>query len=376
MDDIAGCPDDVAKHGRSRRIATRSIAVEHQGTCGLGLDEDGIIGLAHGGQRVLLGHQRGVHAGIDRLGAVLTLKALANGQQLDGIAGIIGRGDIRGGDLGNALAVDVLKLHASVEAQRRHDGGLGGGVMALYIRGGIGLGIAQAGSLRQRFIIGSARGLHRVQDEVGGAVDDAGDALYLIASQGAPQHAHYRNRGGYGSLEVEIYTGAVGGLRQLVCVRGNQGLIGGHHGLSGVECGEHQLAREVDTADNLNHEVDIIAGDERLGVIGQQLLGHARAQLIFVVDGNAANLGWATDAVSKGMSILSQQAKDLSTNGAKAQQRDTNGLALALAGMLVCLKLASRCSHNPSPLCGWGKGLVPAKSGYRTLYRTSCLLSP
>ena len=88
-------------------------------------------------------------------------------------------------------------------------------------------------------------------------------------------------------------------------MRGHQGLIGGHHRFSGIECGEDQLAWEVDTADDLNHEVDIIAGDERLGVIGQKLLGHTRAQLIFIVDGDAANLGWATDAVSKGMSILS-----------------------------------------------------------------------
>jgi hypothetical protein len=54
-------------------------------------------------------------------------------------------------------------------------------------------------------------------------------------------------------------------------VLGQQRLVGGHHGLAGGErAGEQPLGR-LDAADHLDHDVDVVAGDERGGVRGQQL---------------------------------------------------------------------------------------------------------
>ena len=141
--------------------------------------------------------------------------------------------------------------------------------MALNIRGGISLGIAQAGGLGQCLIIRGTRGLHGIQDEVGGAVDDAGDTLYLIAGQGAAQHAHHRDGGGHGSLKIKVHSGTVSGLCQLIRMRGHQRLISGNHGLAGIKRGEDQLARKINAADNLNYKVDILARNKCLGIIGQ-----------------------------------------------------------------------------------------------------------
>ena len=74
-------------------------------------------------------------------------KPLANGEQLDGEAGLRGGRDVVGGDVGDALGVDIVIGDAGVEAHRRHDRGLGGGVVSFNIGGGVGLGVAQALSL-------------------------------------------------------------------------------------------------------------------------------------------------------------------------------------------------------------------------------------
>ena len=79
----AGQGDQVPHDRRGRGRPARTGPVEHQLPGGLGLDEDGVIGLADRSQRVLLGHQSGVYAGVDSFGTVLSLEALADGQQLD-----------------------------------------------------------------------------------------------------------------------------------------------------------------------------------------------------------------------------------------------------------------------------------------------------
>ena len=58
---VAGDGDQVAEHrGRGRRAAGAG-AVEHQLPGRLGLHEDGVVGLAHGRQRVGARDHRGVH---------------------------------------------------------------------------------------------------------------------------------------------------------------------------------------------------------------------------------------------------------------------------------------------------------------------------
>lgn len=97
--------------------------------------------------------------------------------------------------------------------------------MALDVGGRVCLRVAQAGGLSQRILVGSAGGLHRIQDEVGGAVDDTGDALHLVTRQRAAQHSYHRDGGCDGRLEVEVDSRTVGSLSQLVRVRGHQALF-------------------------------------------------------------------------------------------------------------------------------------------------------
>lgn len=90
---------------------------------------------------------RGVHAGGH---GPAVGRALADGEEFDGAAHAAGGGDVGRGDLGDALAVHLADLHPGVEGDSREDGGLRGGVEALDVGGGVGLGVPEGGGLVER----------------------------------------------------------------------------------------------------------------------------------------------------------------------------------------------------------------------------------
>ena len=150
---VAADGDEVAEDRGGGGRAARARTVEHQLPGGLGLDEDGVVRLADGGERVAERDHRGVHAGGDGLPVG---GALADGEELDGAAHALGGGDVGGGDLGQALAVDVVEAYAGVEGDPGEDGGLGGGVEALDVGGRVGLGVSEGGGLVERLGVAGA----------------------------------------------------------------------------------------------------------------------------------------------------------------------------------------------------------------------------
>ena len=94
QDDAAGRGDEVAHHGGRRRRAAGAMAVEHELAGVLGLDEHGVEGTADGGQGVFAGQQVGVNADRDAGVAVLVVRRLGDGEQLDDVAGFLGGGDV------------------------------------------------------------------------------------------------------------------------------------------------------------------------------------------------------------------------------------------------------------------------------------------
>ena len=83
--------DQVAEHGAGRRAAAGAAAVEHELAADRALDEHGVEGAPHRGQRVRLGHHGGVDPDRDLGPAV---DQLGDGQQLDRVAEPAGVGDV------------------------------------------------------------------------------------------------------------------------------------------------------------------------------------------------------------------------------------------------------------------------------------------
>ena len=122
--------------------------------------------------------------------------------------------EVRRRDLGDALAVDVVGGDPGVERDGGQDRGLGRGVVALDVGGRVGLGVAQRAGVGQGVRVVGAGAVHRRQDVVGGAVDDAGHPQHRVAGQRLGQRADHRDRAGDRGLEVQVDVGVLGGLGQ------------------------------------------------------------------------------------------------------------------------------------------------------------------
>ena len=157
------------------------------------------------------------------------LQFLGDGQQLDHEPGVLRGGDVRGADGADALAVDVLQREAGVEGQRGEDGGLGGGVMAFDVGRRVRLRVAEALGLGQGIGELGPGGVHLVQDEVGGAVDDAQHPGDPVTGQAVPDGAQDGDGAGHGGLVGQLDAGLVGFLVQGRAVLGQQGLVAGDH---------------------------------------------------------------------------------------------------------------------------------------------------
>ena len=127
-----------------------------------------------------------------------------------------------------------------MEGQAGQDRGLGGGVEALDVGGRVGLGVAELLGLLERLGEAGAGGVHLVEDEVGGAVDDAQHAGHLVTGQRLAQRPQDRDRAGDGGLVVEVALGLRRGLEERRPVLGQQRLVGGDDAGAVLQRGEDQ----------------------------------------------------------------------------------------------------------------------------------------
>ena len=107
--------DEVGQDRRGRGSAARTLAVEHEATRSLALDEDRVEGAVDGGERMIGGDLRGVDAHGNALAAVLADAALGDRQELDGVADARGLLHVFLGDARDALDGDVVNADARVE---------------------------------------------------------------------------------------------------------------------------------------------------------------------------------------------------------------------------------------------------------------------
>ncbi len=239
------------------------------------------------------------------------LGPLADGEQLDGAAHLLGGGEVGGGDLGHALAVDVVEAHAGVEGDAGEDGGLGGGVEALDVGGRVGLGVPEGGGLVEGLLIPGTRRIHFVEDEVRRAVDDAHHPVDLVAGEGLAQRADQRDGAGDGGLVVEVLVVLLGGRVQGGTVLGEQRLVGGDDGGAVLEGGGDEGPGGLDPADHLDHHVDVTAFDEGGGVGGDQGRVDALPDPVGSADGDTRQLHGGADPGCEVVGVRRHDARHL-----------------------------------------------------------------
>jgi hypothetical protein len=129
-------------------------------------------------------------------------------------------------------------------------------VDALDVEGRIGFGVAQALGLLQHGRKIEALVAHLGQDEVGGAVDDAGDPLDAVGREAFAQRLDDRDATGHGRFERHHHALLLRRREDLGAMHGEQRLVGGDHVLAGRDGFHHQLARDAIAADQFDDDVD------------------------------------------------------------------------------------------------------------------------
>ena len=313
---IAGHRHQVADHCACSWGATSAGADEHQPSGSGRLNEDGVVGAAHSGQRMAVGHHGRVHPDAD----ASVLKQVGHGEQLDHAIQVFGRADVVGNDMGDALAVHRVAAHLGVEGDAGQQSCLGGGVITLDVGGRVGLCVAQVLGLNQRGLVVESLGGHLVEDVVGGAVHDAHHDLDGVADQGFTQGPDDRDRARDCGLVVEVDARALGRGEDGLTLAGQQRLVGGHDRSAMLESRPDQPAGIGHPTDQFDHDVDVVTRDQGVRICGQQRPQHLGARSIKVANRDTHQFEWPADARGQVVPLFEDQTGHLRAHDPAAQQ--------------------------------------------------------
>jgi hypothetical protein len=165
-----------------------------------------------------------------------------------------------------------VKADRYAEGDGREDGDLVRGVCAVDIETWIGLGVAQLLRLAQRIGKGCPGVAHTRQDEIARAVDDPGDPLDAIGRQAFAQRLDDRNAAAHRRLEGHHHAHLARRIEDLVAVHRQQGLVGRDDVLVMGDGIEHQRARRLVAADQLDDDIDLRVAHHVLQPVGQRYL--------------------------------------------------------------------------------------------------------
>ena len=138
--------------------------------------------------------------------------------------------------------------------------------MAFDVEGRVGFGVTEFLCLLE--YVGKRQTLlaHFGQDEVGGAVDDAGDPFDVVGGQAFTQRLDDRDAAGHGRFKGHDHALGAGAGKDFVTVFGQQFLVGGDHVLAVVDGREYQLLGDAGAADQFHDDVDVGVGGNQPGV--------------------------------------------------------------------------------------------------------------
>ena len=313
---------DVAHDGARGGEGTGTGAVEHRLAHGVAHHVDGVHRAGHGGELVRARDHRGVHASLDALGGVAR-----DAQQLDGVAKVLGHGDVLGCDVADALLVDVVGGDARVEAHRGEDGCLARGVKAVDVGRRVRLGVAQALRVGENLLVAQSLGGHAGQDVVGGAVEDARHGEEAVAHEAVLDGVDHRDAAGCRGLAAKLDARRARQSGQAFDMAAKQGLVGRDHVLVRGEGRLVDLGGGVLPADELNHDVDVGVAHDLVPVVGEGVAGDAAGGRGARVE-RAATLDAEIDAVALHVVVVVRQDEpgDAAAHGAEADDADVHGV--------------------------------------------------
>ncbi|MCY1356691.1 hypothetical protein D9M69_431510 [compost metagenome] len=291
-----------------------------------------------------------MHAQLDA-----TVGTARHTQVLDAVAQGLGVVDVGAGQFRDAFGVGLVELQRDAEGDGREDGQLVRGVDAFDVEGRVGLGVAQGLGFLQHVLEGAAFLAHFGEDEVAGAVDDAGQPVDAVGREAFADRLDHRDAAGHGGLEGDHDALLAGLGEDLVAVHGDQRLVGGDHVLAVLDGFEDQLAGLGVATDQLDDDVDFRVVDQLENVRGDGG-GTGIAFRVRTTGGNLRNLDSTPGTAGNLLGVAFEYVEGAATDGPQATDAYFYRLHAELP--IITAKTA---------------GCVPAAEKSRTL-RSGCLL--
>ena len=242
------------------------------------------------------------------------------------------RGDIRRRHRPDAEGGDGLLLQRRVKGDVGGDAQLAPDVVAVDVRRGVGLGVAQRLRLLQDGREVHVRLVHGVHDEVGGAVHDAAHGAHRIQPLHPLQIHQPRDAAAHGGGAAQRHALLRRQRGQLRIVRSDQRFVGCDHMLTPLHSGGDVLIGRVQPAHDLHHRVDGVVVENVVHVKGDGALRQPRL-------GTAQQHPLHADIVS-----LRGQLPYAAAYHAEAQQTDVHSTtSLEYPGMIFAHCTRERC---------------------------------
>ena len=260
-----GDVDQVSDDGGGGLLRAGAGAVVHRQAGGVAADEDAVHRAIDPRHQARQRHERRMHAQLDAF-----RPPPRDRQRFDGIAEARGEALVDRLYRGNAFDGDLVELQRHAEGEAGEQGQLVRSVESANVERRVCLGIAE----RLRFLDGIVEGKPRIahpgEDEVAGAIDDAGQPADLIGGQPFAQGLDDGDADGHRAFVGDGDALRTGGGEDFLAVHGQQGFVGGDDVLAVSDGVEHQMTRRRAAADSLDDDVDVRMANQRRR-IGDQI---------------------------------------------------------------------------------------------------------
>ena len=218
-------------------------------------------------------------------------------------------------------------MHRDTKGNGGHDGELVAGVVAFHVKGRVGFGVAQC--LRFFQHVGKVGTLlaHFAEDEVGRAVDDAGQPFDTVGRQAFAQRLDDGDAASYSRFERHHHAFFLRAGKNFVAVYRQQLFVGGNHVLAVGNSLQYQLFGHGVATDQLYHDVHIGVVDhgKRIGHHGDvgadQLTG-----LLYIAAGSNSQADVAAGTAADFFRVTLQYGGDTATDCSHPHQANIDRL--------------------------------------------------
>ena len=203
-------------------------------------------------------HEGGEDPGLKARGLPGLMLAFAHlGDELDAVAEFAGQTNVHARKAADAAHRHGREGVVGAVGKLDEDGQLVGGVMAVDVQRGVGLGIAQFLRLLEGHVEVEAVARHLGEDVIARAVEDAHQRRDAVARQALLEGRHHGDGPGHAGLVAQDAPLVPGLFQQAEAFFGQQGLVGGNDMLAHVQRAVDDLPRRFDAAHELHEHVDL-----------------------------------------------------------------------------------------------------------------------